>query len=163
MVKVKKYSGGGDGAPRLDILAARIKFLECELTLEETEVKPTNGRPFIADPNFNCKFQVVQNLVEPGVHEGAVFYDRFKLKQDEDGDWAFAKYSKLGNVITVRYGPEWHEDPDAEFIEEDFDDFEMVAQLEPKTDAKGNALPGTSINWKSMRPVGAADVTDSAA
>jgi hypothetical protein len=35
--------------------------------------------------------------------------------------------------------------------------FEFVAQVEPKTDPKGNPLPGSTINWKSIRPAGGAD------
>src|SRR5215218_2576066 len=156
MVLVKK-SAGSIGAPSLDILAARLRIVEAELTLEEKEVTPDNGRPFVADPNLNCRIEVVKNIVDPGTYEGATFFDRFKLKKDEDGDWTFAKYSKLGNLITVRYGAEWHEDPDAEFEESDFEDFEFVAQVEPKTDGKGKSLPGSTINWKSMRKVGQAE------
>jgi hypothetical protein len=146
-----KKSVGGDGAPRLDILAARLRVLETELTLEEKEVTPENGRPFIAEPNFNVKFEVLKNLVDAGVDEGVKFYDRFKLKKDENGEWTFAKFSKLGNLITLRYGEEWFKDPDAPFEESDFDDFELVAQIEPKTDPKGKPLTGSTINWKSMR------------
>ncbi len=154
MVKVKKSAGGG--APSLDILAARLKIVETELTLEEKEVAPENGQPFTAEPNFNCKIEVVKNIVEPGVHEGVTFFDRFKLKKDRNDDWTFAKYSKLGNLINVRYGAEWHDDPGAEFVENDFEDFEFIAQVEPKTDPKGNPLTGSVLNWKSMRKVGAA-------
>jgi hypothetical protein len=155
MVKVKKSTGSG-GAPSLDILAARLRIVESELTLEEKEVTPENGRPFVADPNFNCKIEVVKNIVEPGTYEGATFFDRFKLKKDDDGDWTFAKYSKLGNLIAVRYGDGWF-DTDAEFDENDFEDFEFVAQVEPKTDSKGNPLTGSTINWKSMRKASPAE------
>ena len=156
MTKVKKSASGG-GAPSLDILAAKLKIVEAELSLEEKEVKLDNGRSFMAEPNLNIKTEVVKNLVEPGKDEGARFYDRFKLKKDEEGDWVFAKYSKLGNLIGVRYGEEWFDDPDAEFEESDFEGFEFVAQVEPKTDSKGNPLTGSTINWKSMRPAGGAD------
>lgn len=103
MVKVKKAAEGG-GAPNLDILAARVRVVEAELYLEEKEVKLDNGRSFMAEPNLNLKLEVVRNLVDPGHDEGVKFYDRFKLKKDDDGDWTFAKYSKLGNLIKVRYG-----------------------------------------------------------
>ena len=39
----------------------------------------------------------------------------------------------------------------------DFENFEFVAQVEPKTDPKGKPLPGSVVNWKSMRPAGGAD------
>src|SRR3712207_228550 len=110
----------------------------------------------MAEPNLNVKVEVVANLVDPGNDEGVKFYDRFKLKKD-DGDWVFAKYSKLGNLIAVRYGEDWFEDPDAEFEEGDFEDFEFVAQVEPKTDSKGKPLTGSTINWKSIRPAGGAE------
>ncbi len=155
MVMVKKSASGG--APGLDILAAKLRIVEAELSLEEKEVNLDNGRSFVAEPNLNVKVEVVKNLVEPGVDEGVKFYDRFKLKKNLDGDWTFAKYSKLGNLIAVRYGDEWFEDPSAEFEEADFEGFEFVAQVEPKTDPKGNPLTGSSINWKSIRPAGGAD------
>jgi hypothetical protein len=154
MVKKSATSGG---APSLDILAAKLRIVEAELSLDEKQVNLDNGRSFIAEPNLNVKVEVVANLVESGVDEGVRFYDRFKLKKDEDGEWTFAKYSKLGNLIIVRYGEEWFADPRAEFEEADFEDFEFIAQVEPKTDPKGKALTGSTINWKSIRPAGGPD------
>jgi hypothetical protein len=156
MTAVKKSVAGG-GAPSLDILAAKLKILEAEFRPEPYEVKVDSGRTFEADPNVNVKLEVVQNLVEPGKDEGVKFYDRFKLKQDEDGDWVFSKYSKLGNLMMVRYGPDWFEDEDADFSENDLLDFEFIAQVEPKQDRNGKPLPGSTIDWKSMRPAGGAD------
>jgi hypothetical protein len=121
------------------------------------EVKLDNGRTFMAEPNLNVKVEVVANMVDPGVDEDARFYDRFKLKKDDQGDWSFAKYSKLGNLIIVRYGEEWFDDRGAEFEEADFEDFEFIAQVEPKTDPKGKPLTGSTINWKSIRPAGGAE------
>jgi hypothetical protein len=155
MVFVKK-SAGNSGAPSLDILAAKLRIVEAELSLEESEVKLDNGRTFMAEPNVSVKVEVAANMVDPGVDEGVRFYDRFKLKKD-DGDWSFAKYSKLGNLIIVRYGEEWFDDPGAEFEEADFEDFEFIAQVEPKTDSKGKPLTGSTINWKSIRPAGGAE------
>ena len=156
MVMVKKSAGNSGGAPSLDILAAKLRIVEAELSLEEREVNLDNGRTFMAEPNFNVKVEVVANMVDPGVDEGVKFYDRFKLKKD-DGDWSFAKYSKLGNLIIVRYGEEWFDDPRAEFEEADFENFEFIAQVEPKTDSKGKPLTGSTINWKSIRPAGGAE------
>src|SRR5215210_448644 len=156
MVMVKKSATGG-GAPSLDILAAKLRIVEAELSLEEKEIKLDNGRSFIAEPNLNVKVEVLANLVDPGVDEGVKFFDRFKLKKDDDGEWAFLKYSKLGNLIVVRYGEEWFEDPNAEFEEGDFEGFEFVAKVEPKTDSKGKPLTGSVVDWKSMRPAGGAD------
>ena len=152
MVMVKKSAGNSGGAPSLDILAAKLRIVEAELSLEEREVKLDNGRTFMAEPNLNCKIEVVANMVDPGVDEGVKFYDRFKLKKDDDGDWTFARYSKLGNLIMVRYGEDWFDDPRAEF-----EDFEFIAQVEPKADSKGKPLTGSTINWKSIRPAGGAE------
>src|ERR671912_629041 len=154
MVMVKKSAGNSGGVPSLDILAAKLRIVEAELSLEEREVNLDNGRTFMAEPNLNVKVEVVANMVDPGVDEGVKFYDRFKLKKDDDGEWAFLKYSKLGNLIVVRYGDKWFEDPNAEFEESDFEGFEFVAQVEPKTDSKGKPLTGSTINWKSIRPAG---------
>ena len=157
MVLVKKSAGNSGGVPSLDILAAKLRIVEAELSLEEREVKLDNGRTFMAEPNLNVKVEVVANMVDPGVDEGVRFYDRFKLKKDDQGDWSFAKYSKLGNLIIVRYGEDWFDDPRAEFEEADFEDFEFIAQVEPKTDSKGKPLTGSTINWKSIRPAGGAE------
>jgi hypothetical protein len=157
MVMVKKSAGNSGGAPSLDILAAKLRIVEAELSLEEREVNFDNGRTFVAEPNLNVKAQVVANMVDPGVDEGVKFYDRFKLKKDVQGDWTFAKYSKLGNLIIVRYGEGWFDDPRAEFEEADFEDFEFIAQVEPKSDSKGKPLTGSTINWKSIRPAGGAE------
>src|SRR5918997_3499411 len=156
MVMVKKSAGNSGGTPSLDILAAKLRIVEAELSLEEREVKLDNGRTFMAEPNLNCKIEVVANMVDPGVDEGVKFFDRFKLKKDDDGDWTFAKYSKLGNLIKLKYGEEWF-DSDEEFNENDFLDLEFIAQVEPKTDPKGNPLAGSTINWKSIRPAGGED------
>jgi len=156
MVRVKKSSDSG-GAPSLDILAAKLRVIEVEFNPEPYEVEPENGTPFTSDPNLNLKIEVVKNLVEPGKDEGATFYDRFKLKQDKNGDWVFAAYSKLGNLVIVRYGEGWFDDPAAEFKEEDFEDFEFIAQVEPKQDRNGKPIPGSTVNWKGMRPAGGAD------
>jgi len=155
MTRVKKSSSSG--APSLDILAAKVRVIEAELTLEPQEVNLDNGTSFVAEPNLSCRFEVVKNIVNPGIDEGVNFYDRFKLKKDQDDDWVVSKYSKLGNLISVRYGEEWFEDPDAELDVNDFEGFELVAQIEPKTDSKGKPLSGSVLNWKSMRRAGGAD------
>jgi hypothetical protein len=156
MVMVKKSAGNSGGTPSLDILAAKLRIVEAELSLEQREVKLDNGHMFMAAPNLNVKVEVVTNMVDSGVDEGAKFYDRFKLKKDH-GDWSFAKYSKLGNLIIVRYGEDWFDDPRAEFEEADFEDFEFIAQVEPKIDSKGKPLTGSTINWKSIGPAGGAE------
>ena len=155
MVKVKKSADvGGGGAQRLDILAARVRIIEAELILEEKQVELPDGRSFVAEPNLNCKFVIVANLINPGVHEGAEFFDRFKLKRDEDEEWVFAKYSKLGTLITIRYGEGWFSDPTAEFEESDFEEFELIARIQPKTDPHGKELKSSVIDWESMRSAG---------
>jgi hypothetical protein len=155
MVMVKKSAGSG-GTPSLDILAVKLRIVEAKLFQEEKEIDLGGGRSFMAEPNLSVKVEVVKNLVEPGHDEGVKFYDRFKLKRDDDGDWTFAKYSKLGNLIVLRYGEEWLANPSAEFEEVDFEDFEFVAQIAHKTDSKGKLLSDT-INWKSLRPAGGAE------
>ena len=106
----------------------------------------------MAAPNLNCRILVVKNLIEPGACEGRTFFDRFKLKRDDDGNWVFAKYSRLGALIVVRYGAEWFDDPSAEFEEEDFWDFEFIAAVRPKTDHNGRPIKGSTVDWKSIRP-----------
>jgi hypothetical protein len=156
MVMVKKSNESG-GAPSLDILAAKLRIVEAEYFAQPYEVNLDNGRSFEADPNVNVLVEVVKNLVEPGKDEGVRFYDRFKLKQDKAGDWVFAKYSKLGNLMIAKFGQDWFEDETAGFDEGDLLGFEFVAQVEPKQDKGGKPLPGSTINWKSIRSAGGAD------
>jgi hypothetical protein len=47
-------------AHTLDILAAKVRIVEAELTLEEKEVRLENGTSFMAEPNLNCKIAVVK-------------------------------------------------------------------------------------------------------
>jgi hypothetical protein len=156
MTKVKK-SAEGAGAENLDILAAKLQVVEVEFFPEPYTVDLDNGRSFESDPNVNCRIKVVKNLVDPGKDEGEQFFDRFKLKKDKDGDWIFSKYSKLGSLIQVLYGEDWFDDPDAEFNEEDVVNFEFIAQVKPKQDRSGKTIPGSTIQWDSMRPAGGAD------
>jgi hypothetical protein len=155
MVMVKKSSGSRE-VESLDILAAVVRVLETNIQLEEREIELSNGQSFTADPNLSLKLQVEKNLVDPGVHEGVVFWDRFRLKKDESGEWTFAEYSKLGGLIVARYGSGWFNDPGAEFREEDFEDWLMACRIQPKTDPQGKKLKGSSIEWQSMRPAQAA-------
>jgi hypothetical protein len=159
MVMVKKSNESG-GAPSLDILAAKLRIVEAEYFAEPYEVNLDNGRSFEADPNVNVRAEVVKNLVEPGKDEGEKFYDRFKLKQNKNGDWVFARFSKLGNLMVVLYGQDWFGDATAGFDENDLLDFEFIAQVEPKRDNNGKPLAGSTINWKSMRPAGGKEERD---
>jgi hypothetical protein len=156
MVMVKKSNESG-GAPSLDILAAKLRVVEAEYFAEPYEVNLDSGRAFEADPNVNIRVEVLKNLVEPGKDEGEKFFDRFKLKRDNNGEWVFSKYSKLGNLMMVLYGRDWFEDETAGFDESDLLGFEFIAQVEPKQDNSGKPLAGSTINWKSMRPAGGTD------
>ncbi len=158
MVFVKK-SDGSEGIPRLDILAARLKILEATYQPEPEEVTPPTGKPFVSDPNVNIFVEVVQNLVSPGQHVGERFYDRFKLKQGKQGEWFFAKFSKLGNLLLLhpKYGAEWFSDESSGFEESDLVGFEFIGPVEGKVDPKGNPIAGSTINWKGMRPLGVAE------
>ncbi len=151
MVFVKKSTASG-GDESLDIPAAKLRIVETELTLEEREITLGEGGSFMAAPNLNCRILVVKNLVEPGASEGRTFFDRFKLKRDDEGDWVFAKYCRLGALIVVRYGAGWFEDPGAEFEEEDFWGFEFIGAVRPKTDYNGRPIKGSTVDWKSIRP-----------
>jgi len=64
MVMVKKSAGSG-GAPSLDILAAKLRIVEAELSLDEKTVTLDNGRSFVAEPNLNVKVEVVRTSWSP--------------------------------------------------------------------------------------------------
>jgi len=70
-------------APVIELPQAKIMILEAELHPEPYEVTSKTGSTFTIDPNLNCQLQIVDDLSD-GAHDGAKFYDSFKLKRDEE-------------------------------------------------------------------------------
>jgi hypothetical protein len=152
MVIVRKSSGNRE-VESLDILAAVVKVVETNLQLEEKDIELPDGRTFSADPNLSLRLRVEENLVEPNMHVGATFWDRFKLKKGDLDEWFMSRYSKLGNLLVVRYGESWFDDLDAPFEEEDFQDWSFACRILPKTNPRGERLRGSTIDWQSMHAV----------
>ncbi len=80
----------------MDIGVAQIKIHNPELQEEPREIDTNDGRTFTAEPNLNTELEVVDDFGD-GAYDGVKdFYERFKLKQDDDGDWTVRDGTKLG-------------------------------------------------------------------
>jgi hypothetical protein len=139
-------------APVIELPQAKIKILEAELQPEPYEVTSKTGNTFTIDPNLNCQLQIVDDLSD-GEHDGAKFYDSFKLKQDEDtGEWTIRDGTKLGALAKAYYGNDFFE-TDAPFDEEDLIGFEFLSRVEPKRNFTSGKVTGSMLNWETIMAV----------
>ncbi len=139
-------------APVIELPQAKIKILEAQLHPEPYEVTSKTGATFTIDPNLNCQLQIVDDLSD-GTHDGAKFYDSFKLKQDEDsGDWTIRDGTKLGALAKAYYGTDFF-DTDTPFDEEDLIGFVFMSRVEPKKNFTTGAVTGTMLNWETIMAV----------
>jgi hypothetical protein len=151
MAITKKSAKKETSAPVIDLMQAKVKILEAELHPEPYEVTNTAGTTFTIDPNLNCKIEIVDDLDE-GEYDGAKFYDSFKLKRDEDGDWTIRDGTKLGALAKARYGNDFFE-TDQVFDEEDLEGFVFMAKIEPKTNFSTGKVTGSMLNWETIMRV----------
>ncbi len=151
MTITKKSGKKETTAPVIDLMQAKVKILEAELHPEPYEVTNTAGTTFTIDPNLNCKIEIVDDLDE-GDYDGTKFYDSFKLKQDEDGDWTIRDGTKLGALAKARYGNDFFE-TDQVFDEDDLEGFVFMAKIEPKTNFSTGKVTGSMLNWETIMRV----------
>jgi len=147
----KKSAKKETSAPVIDLMQAKVKILEAELHSEPYEVTNTAGITFTIDPNLNCKMEVVDDL-DDGEYDGVKFYDSFKLKQDEDGDWTIRDGTKLGALAKARYGNDFFETEQV-FDEADLGGFVFMAKVEPKTNFSTGKVTGSMLNWETIMRV----------
>ena len=151
MATVKKSAKKDSGAPVLDLAQAKLKVLEAELHLEPYEVTRKDGSTFTLEPNLNMKIQIVDDF-DDGEHDGTIFYDSAKLKEDEDGDWIVRDGTKCGALAKARYGNDFFE-TDVVFDEADFEDWVFMARIEPKINLGTGKVSGSMLTWNTiMRP-----------
>jgi hypothetical protein len=149
---LKKGQKKESQAPVLDIPVARLKIVECELFEEPQEIETNDGRTFTAEPHFNTRLEIVDDFGE-GEHDGVQFYERFKLKVDEeDGGWELRDGTKFGALAKARYGNGFFEG-DQEFAEEDFDGFVFQAKVQPKKNLATGQIVGSTLNWETIMAV----------
>jgi hypothetical protein len=149
MAVVKKSAKKETAAPVIDLPQAKVKILEAELHPEPYEVTSAAGATFTIDPNLNCKIEIVDDLDE-GDHDGAKFYDSFKLKYDDAEDaWTVRDGTKLGALAKARYGNDFFESDEA-FDEDDMVGFVFMAKVEPKTNFSTGKVTGSTLSWETI-------------
>jgi hypothetical protein len=150
-------------APVIELPQAKIMILEAELHPEPYEVTSKTGNTFTIDPNLNCQLQIVDDLSD-GTHDGAKFYDSFKLKEELDrealmrgesghtGNWTVRDGTKLGALAKAYYGSDFFE-TDTPFDEEDLIEFVFMSRVEPKKNFSTGKVTGSMLNWETIMAV----------
>ena len=153
----RKKDDGSSGAPVLNILRAHVRLTDVEEHTEPyTITRKADGATWTLDPQFSCTVEVIDDS-EDGTDNGTTFFESFKYKNTEknkSGEWINKENSKLGKLTKVVKGPYYFEDDTIpELTEEDFEGFEMICQIKPKTDPDSGKVLGSMIDWESMKPL----------
>ncbi len=148
---LKKGQKKEASAPVLDIPVAQIRIQSCELFDEPQEIETNDGRSFTAEPNFNCLLEIEDDFGD-GAHDGTTFYERFKLKQTDDGEWELRDGTKFGALAKARYGANFFES-DQEFEDEDFEGFVFQAKVQPKKNFTNGQVVGSTLHYETIMAV----------
>jgi hypothetical protein len=148
LVIAKKSAKKETAAPVIDLPQARVKIVEATHYDKPYEVTSNAGVTYSVDPNVNCLIEVVDDFAK-GDYDGMRFYDSFKLKQDEDGDWTIRDGTKLAALAKARYGHDFFES-DIVFDENDLVDFEFMARIEPKKNRNTGQITGSMLSWETI-------------
>jgi hypothetical protein len=140
------------GPPTLDLPQAKIQIVSAELQSEPARIVKPNGDSFMANPNVNCRLKVLDDFSD-GEFDGVEFFDRFRLKQDEDTkEWGIWPDSKLGNLAKAFYGDDFFTS-DAVFNADDLEGFIFQARIEPRQDLQKRPIPGSTVHFKTIMRV----------
>jgi hypothetical protein len=152
----RKKDAGSSGAPVLDILNARVRFVDVEEHTEPyTITRKADGMSWTLDPAFTCTVEVVDDGAD-GSDNGTTFFESFKYKnekKDKSGEWINRQNSKLGALTEVVKPGYFDDDSIAELGASDLEGFEMMCRIKPKKNPSTGAVTGSTIDWETMRPV----------
>lgn len=148
---LKKAQKKESTAPVLDIPVAQVKIQSAELYEEPREITTEAGSTFTVDPNFNCLIEIVDDFGD-GTHDGVTFYESFKLKQDDDGDWELRDGTKFGALVKARYGNDFFQ-TEQEFDEADFEDFVFQAKVQPKKNFSTGQVVGSTLHYETIMAI----------
>lgn len=137
--------------PVMEIPVAQLKIKHLEYITEPKEITMENGHSFTVDPQLDCILEVIDDFQE-GEHDGATFRDRFKLKENDDGEWEGRGGTKLGALLEARYGRDYW-DSDQEFDEADFEDFIFQAKVQEKKNPNSGQITGSMVNYETITAV----------
>lgn len=149
----RKKDDGTNGAPVLDIMKAHVRLFDVEEYVKPYAVtRKSDGTEFMLDPGFNCTVEVVDDY-DDGSDNGAKFYEKFKYKNDSEGNWVNNSNSKLGMLTEVVKPGYFEDDTIPELATEDLEGFEMICQIKPKKNPTTGQVTGSTIDWETMRPL----------
>ena len=149
----RKRAAGGTGAPVLNILSAHVRLFDVEEHTEpHTVTRKSDGMQFILDPGFKATVEVVDDGRD-GADNGAKFFETFKYKQDDTGNWFNKENSKLGQLTNVVKPGYFEDDTIPELTAEDLEGFEMRCRIKPKKNPNNGQVIGSTIDWETMEPL----------
>ena len=152
----RKKETGSVSAPVLNILRAHVRLTNAEEYTEPKSVtRKSDGATFTLDPQVSCAVEIVDDG-QGGNDNGQKFFESFRYKQDDNGEWFNQKNSKLG-ALTEVVKPGYFEDESIPALTtEDLEGFEMLCRIKPKKNPNTGQTIGSTIDWETMQPLPAA-------
>jgi hypothetical protein len=146
----RRRDAGSSGAPVLNLPHARVRLLSVEEHTEPRQVtRKADGAKFTLDPQFNVTVEVIDDGND-GTDNGARFYEGFRYKQDDNGEWFLQENSKLGALASI-VKPGYFDDPSIpELTASDLTGFEMLCRVKPKKNPTTGIVIGSTIDWETM-------------
>jgi hypothetical protein len=146
----RRKDRGGSGAPVLNLPHCHVRFLSVEeYTEPRTVTRKSDGATFTIDPQFNVTVEVVEDGGD-GSHNGVRFYESFRYKRDDEGEWFLQENSKLGMLASVVKPDYFDDDSVPELTADDLSGFEMLCRVKPKKNPSTGAVIGSQIDWETM-------------
>ena len=144
----------------LEIPMCRVSLTDPTLTFEpETVEFEKNGekRAFEQDSGLNAKVNIAEVVIGDKEHEGKSFWQRWRMKWNAKKEcWEVREETSYGNLVEIVYGKGIlsADDPrDLILEEEDFDGFELYAQIVPKKNPQTKELTGSMLKWDGVYPI----------
>jgi hypothetical protein len=148
----RKKDAGGNGAPVLNLLSARVRLYDVEEFVEpHTVTRKSDGAEFTLDPGFKCTVEVIDDG-DSGADNSTTFFEQFKYKKDKSGEWFNQQNSKLGALTEVVKPGYYDDDSIPELGASDLEDFAMLCRVKPKKNPTTGAVTGSTVDWETMRP-----------
>jgi hypothetical protein len=129
MVVIRKQPRTAVEQPVMELPMAKVRILSAELR-PEREITTKQGATLTMGADINTLLEVVDDMLD-GDHDGAKFFESFKLKKDDETDeWVIKEGTKLGALAQAFYGPDFFES------DQIFNEEELVG-ARPATDCCG--------------------------
>jgi hypothetical protein len=152
MVSIKKAPKKESSAPIITVPMARVRLNRPEFHPDPRDVESKDGsRTFAIDPGLNAQVEIVDDHGD-GSYDGVKFYQNFKLKWNEDGEfWEFRDGTSLAALMKACYGDiDFDSDEDFDFHVEDFDEFEFMCKVVPKKNPSTGQEIGSMCHYETI-------------